>query len=94
MLIVQITTRDDPALIRTSAEFNADVLEGELYVDTEGNVYISVYITENLRSPGAPTISLLNLKGGCIFRAEAIAPDVWPLRRLEKSEAVTIRNGE
>lgn len=94
MLSVRIGTRDDSALVKTPAEFNTLALEGELFVDFKGSVYVTAYITGDLRAHNTPIITLLDLKSGCIYRAEMIHHELWPLRRLDKSETVTLQNGE
>ena len=94
MLNVRIGTRDDSALFKSPAEFNNLALEGELFVDFKGSVYVSAYTISSLRAPNTPSITLLDLKNGCIYQAEMIDQELWPLRRLDKSESVTLQNGE
>lgn len=94
MLNVRIGTRDDSALFKSPAEFNNLALEGELFVDARGGVYVSAYITGDLRAPNTPSITLLDLRSGCVFHMDRLEPELWPLRRLDKSETVTLQNGE
>lgn len=78
-------------LINDAEQFKEQAFEGSLYMNREGQILFSTFISGRLlKHSSISIICLVELCTGTLWLPEEIT--AWPLRRLEKFEKISISN--
>lgn len=78
-------------LIENAEQFKEQASEGSLYIDKDGQILFSTYVSGRLlKHSSCSIICLVELCTGTLWLPEEIT--AWPLRRLEKFEKISISN--